>query len=375
MAKEAERLIIRNGTIAEFAAHVAGKTLYVYGAGNRAHAFFDRFPEKLIGVALKAVVDNDPVKRTVGVVLGGKALNAISGSDLVEQVAGRSDVVILLTMDSFWEPLRQMENNPAFDAASCYIVRLLEMEEYAPDLYGTGLPAGALREQGEFLIPPILHYCWFGRGEMPELAKKCMDSWQRYCPGFEIRLWNEDNYDVTKNTYMWEAYQAGKWAYVSDYVRVDVVNEYGGIYLDTDVELLQPLDALRREQAYAGYESETEVAFGLGFGSSANNPVLRDILELYTYLPWDGGKKPCPYYQSEVLAKKHGLRRDNSFQRLDCMTILPVRCLCAKSISSRREHRYPETFSVHHFAGSWTEFSAEESRFRELRGRAVYGDW
>ena len=367
-------MVIRNGTIEEFAAHVAGRSLYVYGVGNKAQAFFDRFRDQVLNVFVTTAVDNNPVKQATGVVLGGKVLDVISSKKLAEQVAGRSDVVVLLTMDAFWEPLQEMESNQAFAAASCYIFRLLEMEEYAPDLYSSALPEGALRERGEYLIPPILHYCWFGRGDMPELAKKCMDSWRHYCPEFELKLWNEDNYDVTKNAYMWAAYQAGKWAYVSDYARVDVVNEYGGIYLDTDVELLQPLDALRREQAFAGYESETEVAFGLGFGSNSNNPALCDILELYAHLPWDGGKKPCPYYQSEVL-EKHGLRRDNTFQRLDYMTILPVRCLCAKSISSRRERRYPETFSIHHFAGSWTEFSAEERQFRELRGRAIYGDW
>lgn len=100
------------------------------------------------------------------------------------------------------------------------------------------------------MIPKKIHYCWFGRNPLPELARRCIESWKKYCPDYEIIEWNEDNYDINKIPYVKEAYQAKKWAFVTDYVRLDVVNKFGGIYLDTDVELLKSLDSLLKYKAF-----------------------------------------------------------------------------------------------------------------------------
>lgn len=100
------------------------------------------------------------------------------------------------------------------------------------------------------MIPKVIHYCWFGDKPIPKMAKKCLKSWGKYCPGYEIKLWNEDNFDLNCNQYVKEAYEAKKWAFVTDYARLYIVYHYGGIYLDTDVELIQPLDSLLKEQAF-----------------------------------------------------------------------------------------------------------------------------
>ena len=102
------------------------------------------------------------------------------------------------------------------------------------------------------MIPKVIHYCWFGGNEMSALEKKCIESWKTQCPDYEIIRWDETNYDVTKNLYMQQAYAAKKWAFVSDYARLDILYQHGGFYLDTDVELLQSLDALRTHAAFAG---------------------------------------------------------------------------------------------------------------------------
>ena len=93
-------------------------------------------------------------------------------------------------------------------------------------------------------IPKVIHYCWFGKGEMPALAEKCIKSWKKYCPEYKIVCHNEDNFDIDRNRYAKEAYMCGKWAFVSDYARLKVLYDEGGIYLDTDVELIKPLDEL-----------------------------------------------------------------------------------------------------------------------------------
>ena len=114
-------------------------------------------------------------------------------------------------------------------------------------------------------IPKVIHYCWFGNGKMPKLAQKCIESWKKYCPEYKIVCWNEENFDINQNKYAREAYAAGKWAFVSDYVRLKVLYDEGGIYLDTDVELIKPLDKLIEERGYMGFDDNGVISTGLGF--------------------------------------------------------------------------------------------------------------
>ena len=103
---------------------------------------------------------------------------------------------------------------------------------------------------GEKMIPKIIHYCWFGKAKKSELEIKCIESWKKFCPNYKIIEWNEENYDVSKNTYMYQAYQKSRWGFVSDYTRLDVIYNYGGIYLDTDVELIKPIDDLLEDEGF-----------------------------------------------------------------------------------------------------------------------------
>ena len=143
------------------------------------------------------------------------------------------------------------------------------------------------------MIPKVIHYCWFGGNPLPEEAKRCIESWKKYCPDYKIIEWNENNYDVNSNEYMKAAYKEKKWAFVSDYARIDVVYKYGGIYMDTDVELVKELDSFLNDRMYCGWEMrdplldklgrsyENSVAFGLGFGAEKGHPALKKILDLY----------------------------------------------------------------------------------------------
>ena len=117
-------------------------------------------------------------------------------------------------------------------------------------------------------IPKVIHYCWFGGNPLPKSAEKCIKSWQKYCPDYEIVCWNEENFDITQNRYAKEAYEAGKWAFVSDYARLKVIFDHGGIYLDTDVELLKNIDFLLRNACFFGIQQQDNMcATGLGFGA------------------------------------------------------------------------------------------------------------
>ena len=127
------------------------------------------------------------------------------------------------------------------------------------------------------MIPKIIHYCWFGNKKIPFRLKKYIKTWKKFCPDYEIKLWTQNNYDITKNGFMSQAASAKKWAFVSDYARLDIVEQYGGIYLDTDVELVKSLDDLLKYKAFAGFECSEYVSFGLGFGAEAHNPIIKEI--------------------------------------------------------------------------------------------------
>ena len=135
-------------------------------------------------------------------------------------------------------------------------------------------------------IPKVLHYCWFGGAPKPKNIQNCIRSWKKYCPDYEIIEWNEQNFDVSQSLYTRQAYDARRWAFVADYARLKILYEQGGIYMDTDVELLRPLDDLLAYPAFFGFQHNNEVATGLGFGAEAHSPVVKALLDDYDGLPF-----------------------------------------------------------------------------------------
>lgn len=226
------------------------------------------------------------------------------------------------------------------------------------------------------MIPKIIHYCWFGGKPEPEDVRLCIASWIKHLPDYEIRRWDETNYDVTKNQYMNDAYKEKKWAFVSDYCRLDVVHEYGGIYLDTDVEVIRSFDSLLHEHMFCGFESrdpiiikrgieiEYSVNLGLGYGAEARHPVLRDILDLYATLNFynqDGSPNlvACPRYQTQILCK-HGLVANNKTQRFDGGIAFSPEYFCPQSnITEEMLCLTFNTYSIHHFSRTWSQYGGQ----------------
>ena len=160
----------------------------------------------------------------------------------------------------------------------------------------------ALYHQNMEKIPHIIHYCWFGRNPKSELVLNCIESWKKYLPGYEIREWNEDNYDVTQVNFVKEAYENQKWAFVSDYVRFDVLYQFGGIYFDTDVELLKPIpEEILAKRAFTGFESTKLISPGLVMGSIKGLNLISEILEEYQKSSFlvDGSRYVISAYDTE----------------------------------------------------------------------------
>lgn len=179
------------------------------------------------------------------------------------------------------------------------------------------------------MIPKTIHYCWFGGNQKPELVENCIASWHRFCPDWEIIEWNESNYDVDKAEYTKEAYGCKKWAFVADYARFDVVNQFGGVYLDTDVELLDTIDGLCDNTAFYAFESGRNIASGLGFGAEKEHETVKACLNYYTnkHFITDGKMDltPCPRANTESLCLLYPeFRRDGSTQVINNVLFLSM---------------------------------------------------
>ncbi len=205
------------------------------------------------------------------------------------------------------------------------------------------------------MIPHTIHYCWFGRNPKPKLITDCIASWRKYCPDWEIIEWNEDNYDVRKNEFVREAYESKTWAFVADYARFDVLNQYGGVYFDTDVELLKPIpDFLMEEEAFSGFEMPDRVAPGLVYGTVPGQKVLVRALEKYSNKAFSTKENVVELFTS--ILDEEGLRKDNSDQIVAGVRILPTEYFGCYNHEIQKFEPTENTISIHHYYASWVSW-------------------
>lgn len=207
------------------------------------------------------------------------------------------------------------------------------------------------------MIPKIIHYCWFGGKPLPKLAVKCKKSWEKFFPDFEIKEWNETNYDVNATPYTKYCYEHGLWAYLSDYVRLDVVEREGGLYFDTDVEVVKkPVNLLETCHAYFGWETSEYINTGLGFAAEVHHPAVKAMLARYDGLVVNGKyqydkMQGCPQLNTKALLS-FGLMQDGSYQVVCNAAILPVDYMCPFKDATGELVITKNTISIHWFSKS-----------------------
>lgn len=213
------------------------------------------------------------------------------------------------------------------------------------------------------MIPKIIHYCWFGGKEMPENLKKCLASWNRFMPDYQIMRWDETNFDVYSLLWTQQAYSRGKYAFVSDYVRLKVLYEYGGIYLDTDVMLLKSLDELTLYRAFTGFEGPTKLTSAV-IGAEKGFFLLEEFMHYYqdrSFLKEDGTtNKEANVVMMTDICKKYGLIADNTEQEICGMHIFPKTYFCPLDFYMNKDFS-DNTYSIHYFNASWLD---EETKRR-----------
>lgn len=220
-------------------------------------------------------------------------------------------------------------------------------------------------------IPKRIHYCWFGGNPLPQLAQKCIASWKKFCPDYEIVRWDETNFDINCCAYVREAYEAKKWAFVSDVARLYALVNYGGIYMDTDVEVLHSLDDILKYEAVSGFEQPHAIPTGL-MASKANHPLFAELLREYDtrcFIKEDGTydlTTNVKYITDTCL--KYGLVLNNSIQTVNGFTLFPTDYFCPIDGKTGELHLTDNTYTIHHFAGSW---ASPYTRFRARVYRAI----
>ena len=222
------------------------------------------------------------------------------------------------------------------------------------------------------MIPKIIHYCWFGGNPLPEEALACIDSWKKFFPDYEIKRWDESNFDLNSCDYIKEAYQAKKWAFVSDYARFKILYENGGLYFDTDVEVLKPMDSIIAKGSFMGCEAGpatsvpvsssdigAEVASGLGLGAKSQHFLLEDgsinqenVVERVT-----------------GILRQHGFKGDGTIEKIEGVTIYPPEYFCPFNFYTGVTNITDNTYTIHHYTASW--FTKAEKKINEINRKYI----
>ena len=227
------------------------------------------------------------------------------------------------------------------------------------------------------MIPKIIHYCWFGNNSQPQIIRDCIKSWERCCPDYEIKLWNEKNYDVNKVPYVKEAYEKKMWAFVSDYARLDIIYNEGGIYLDTDVELIKSLDELLYETCFVATETAgTGINSGLGFGAEAGHEAIAAMLKEYENRHFVVNGKmdltACPKFNSEPFLRNGYIQSLFEKQHVLGATILPPSYFDPIDGPSSELRLTAETIGIHRGTCTWyTGLPKLKARIRTTLGLNV----
>ena len=320
------------------------------------------------------VVDNDASKHGQTITIGEKEIHINSLSEfMLEDLKNKLLIITPVKSDDIVKQLNEIKE---FDNLE-YIWGSAIYETYLDEKAKLVEVPSNLKTTTEKYIPKIIHYCWFGGNPLPKEFQKYIDSWKKYCPDYEIIEWNESNYDIEKNLFMKQAYEHKKWAFVSDVARLDVIYNYGGLYMDSDVEVLSNLDDFLYNNCFFGFELPTSCTSL--FGAEKNNVFIKKLLDYYdkrAFVDENG------VYDMTTNAKiwfdfleRAGFKANGEYQHKNGITLYPEKVLSGKSLCTLQVSTTENTKAIHHFAGSWIDDKFEDENIYNIWKKSMQWEY
>lgn len=321
------------------------KKIICFGAGSYFKVMYYDFKARNVAFTVEGVIDNDANKHGNNITILGEQIQVLSIEDVVRKYNPK-EIVIFITTTSYRSVLEQLEKYAFFNLVD--YIPYFEIKKNETCVYDC-LESKLLKP----IIPKVIHYCWFG-GCMPSHLQKQVDSWHEKYPDYDFVCWNKNNYDVSKNLYTQYAFENRKWGFVSDYARLDIIYQNGGIYLDTDVQLVGALDKLRCNEAFFGVELSGGINTGSGFGAIKGHKFIKEILNAYECIDINN---PCEIMSGSGIEidtfYRNGYVNNGKYQIINGVTIYPYQVLTAMIRETGECMRTNATVGIHHFEGSW----------------------
>jgi len=345
-----------------------GLQIVCYGAGLVALSLVHIFEDTGLLEHICCFVDNDAIKRGANFSFSRIDVPIISINDL--RALDLSAKVLLITVEVFGAVIEHLDQYTEFDNLNCYIFAELNQS------YIRNKQIKDIKEAGAAKIPKVIHYCWLGGQEMSQDMIDCMNTWKVKNPDYELVRWDENNYDIYQNPYMRQSYEAKKYAFTADYLRLDVIYRHGGIYLDTDVLCLKSFNTLLHNDAFAVYLEWAVPTFGIS-ASVAGLSIIRQMRDEpraeLDFINKDGSynQKISSYYETDVL-RKYGFRQDFSFQNIEGLAIYPPKYFATYSRLGYNYDITDKTYAVHMLQRTWaddkrrTEINQTDNYIRKL---------
>ena len=333
-----------------FKSYIKQKKVYIYGAGRSLESCIDIYFENK---KICKIVDNNPELWGKRIKHGQDDIEIIGLNRLKEEVFKSekiSDNLIMISSPFYAaEIIEELDKIPELDGIECFLQILIRntREEIKPFEFSKGISK----------IPKKIHYIWIGGKELPDDYKRNIESWKKFNPDYEIIRWDESNYDFKKIPYMKEAYESKAWGFVPNYARLNIIYQYGGIYLDTDVEVLKSLNPLLNDNAFFSLGCADRINQGCGFGAMAGHSIVLDMMKEFEktkFLLENGqpGKKPCHTFIHPVI-KKYGFEICNKYQKRNGVVVYPNEVMSPLTIFDTEDFISEKTISLHKESGTW----------------------
>lgn len=355
-------LNLKNLSPENFIKYIQNKDLYFFGAGEIAENAVDIYCENK---SICALVDNNSKLWGTSKKLHNQFVDVISVEVFKKIVSeGKKDIVLLITPTFHAaDIIGQLNAINELDGLECFLHVIMRNTKSEDSNFEF--------TKGVQLIPKKIHYFWIGGNSLPKQFQEYVDGWKKINPEYEVIRWDESNYDFSKIAYMKEAYDNKAWAFATDYARLDIIYQHGGIYFDTDVEVVKSLDCMLNDNAFFGFGCGDRINIGVGFGAVPKHPIIKEMMTIYNdhhFVNSDGSfnKSACYYYQHPIM-KKYGFKVNNQYQKINNIALYPAEVMSPNGTGNMGDFYSDKTLSIHHNSNLWVTDEQKKSIMKMIK--------